>query len=86
MTSLFGCGKVKPNLEKGGDKMRVSLKAARINAGYTQKQAADLVGVTPSTIIKWESGKTFPKADKFAELCKIYKADFNDIFLPVRFD
>lgn len=35
----------------------MSLKAARINAGYSQEELADLLGVSTKTISYWENGK-----------------------------
>lgn len=38
----------------------MSLAAARVNAKLTQKELADKVGVSESTIIAWESGRRYP--------------------------
>lgn len=61
------------NNTKGGEEMdfKVSLKAARINANMTQKEAAKLLNVDKSTIASWEYGKTHPdyiKAEKISEI------------------
>ena len=61
--------------------MQITLKAARVNAGFTQKEVANMLKRNPSTIINWESGKTYPTANSLAELCNIYKLSINDIFL-----
>ena len=42
------------------EKINITLEAARVNAGYTQEQAASNLGVSRSTIINWENGKTIP--------------------------
>lgn len=62
--------------------MKISLKAARVNADLTQTQAAIAVGVDKSTISSWEKGKTVPSADKLFALCALYKATVDSIFLP----
>lgn len=40
--------------------MKVTLKAARINAGLTQAEAAQKLNVSKDSISNWERGKTFP--------------------------
>lgn len=47
------------------------LAACRVQAGYTQIEVAEKLGVTESTVVKWEKGKTAPKmphAQKLSEL------------------
>lgn len=58
---------------------KISLEAARINAGYTQVQAAQAIGVEKNTICRWEKGKTQPKADQFKKLVKLYDVPINMI-------
>ena len=61
--------------------MQISLKAARVNANLTQKQAANGIGVDVSTISSWESGKTSPKAVSLEALCHLYGVTVDSIFL-----
>ena len=45
------------------------LKAARVRAGLTQKQLADLLGCTSQNVYQWESGKyklTYPSMVRIA--------------------
>ncbi|MBQ1790798.1 MAG: helix-turn-helix transcriptional regulator, partial [Oscillospiraceae bacterium] len=35
------------------EKLRISLEAARVNAGMNQAQAAQALGVSVTTILKW---------------------------------
>lgn len=51
---------------------KISLAAARVNAGYTQKEVAKRLNMGERTIQRWESGKTAPTVDKFIELCRLY--------------
>ena len=44
-----------------GTLFKVSLEAARVNAKYSQKEAAKLLGISNKTLCKWENGKSFPK-------------------------
>ena len=51
---------------------KISLAAARVNAGYTQKEVAKRLNMGERTIQRWESGKTAPTVYKFIELCRLY--------------
>jgi transcriptional regulator with XRE-family HTH domain len=51
----------------------ISLEAARINAGLSQKEAAQRIGVNVATLSNWERGKTSPDVDKFKLLCAVYE-------------
>lgn len=51
---------------------KISLAAARVNTGYTQKEVAKRLNMGERTIQRWESGKTAPTVDKFIELCRLY--------------
>lgn len=52
--------------------MKISLKAARVNAEMTQLEAANAIGVSRNTISAWENGKTSPKIDQVVQLCHLY--------------
>ena len=39
---------------------KMTLKAARINKGLTQQQAADAIGIRVDTLSNYERGKTYP--------------------------
>lgn len=59
--------------------MRISLKAARVDKGLSQKELAIAVGVTKKTVGAWESGKSMPKADKIDLLCQVLCKTYDDI-------
>ena len=62
---------------------KMTLRAARVNAGYDQKQAAKLLDITPKTLSFWENGKRQPTVDMALKICELYKVAFDDvIFLP----
>ena len=64
---------------------KITLEAARVNAGYTQKEAAKLLHISNKTLQNWESGKSYPNADKIAEICELYCISYDCInFLPKR--
>ena len=47
------------------------IKSRRQSIGLTQKQLAELVGVTDVTISRWESGQREPVASDFVKLCEV---------------
>lgn len=62
---------------------RITLRAARVNAGITQKVAAKTVNVSNKTMVKWEKGLAFPDVIQALALCRLYGISFDDIiFLP----
>lgn len=48
------------------------LASCRIQAGYTQREAAKAVGVTQQTIVSWEGGSTAPKMGEAQRLSELY--------------
>lgn len=48
--------------------VKISLAAARVNAELTQKELAEKCGVSESTIINWENGKSLPNMRKLNAL------------------
>lgn len=63
--------------------LKISLKAARVNAGLSQKSVADALKVSNKTISSWENGDTFPSAKFIGLLCRLYNVSYDDIiFLP----
>ena len=43
-----------------GQKTRFTLKACRVNKGFTIKEAAKKLGISEFTLMNYELGKTFP--------------------------
>jgi len=58
----------------------MTLKDARVKAGLTMKQAANLIGVTDAAIAQWESGQTRPLVNKFQRIAEAYKMRGDQIF------
>lgn len=58
---------------------KITLKAARVNAGFTQKQAAKELKVSNKTLNNWENGKSIPKADKIEPICNLYRVNYDDV-------
>lgn len=53
--------------------MKWRLAACRVQAGYTQKEVAKLVGVVEQTIIRWEQGASAPNMEQAQRLSEIYQ-------------
>ena len=63
--------------------MELTLRAARVNAGFDKKTAANKLGVSTDTLGNWENGITFPKVPHLMKIEKIYGVSYADIkFMP----
>lgn len=63
--------------------LKVSLRAARVNAGLSQKEVAKHLKISNKTLHSWENGDTSPSAKYIDALCELYHMSYNDInFLP----
>lgn len=60
--------------------MKVSLKAARINAGLTLIKAAEQIGISRNTLMNYEHKKTSPPVKTLEKICKVYKCSQENIF------
>ncbi len=64
----------------------MTLKAARVNKGLTQKEAAKLIGISPSALAKWENGKTCPSNRWVPKILETYCVNYDElIFLPINY-
>lgn len=57
----------------------ITLKAARVNKGLTQIEAAKRLNISPDTLFKYEKGKTFPDVPVLKRIEKLYEVSYNDI-------
>lgn len=62
--------------------LKITLEAARVNAGYTQTKAAELLNISRDTLRSWEKGITSPTWKKLNEIEELYGIDKDYIFLP----
>lgn len=63
--------------------IKLTLKAARVNAGYTQKEAAEKLGVSNVTLCNWEKGVSYPDIQQVQAICELYGVSYDNlIFLP----
>lgn len=58
---------------------KITLKAARINAGLDQSDVAKELNVNITTVSSWETGKTHPSLENFKRLCELYRWPENGI-------
>lgn len=63
-------------------KIRISLAAARVNAGMTQEDVAKALNVGKQTVVNWEKGNSEPKMSQSRELSALYNMPLDYIFLP----
>ena len=64
--------------------LRISLAAARVNAGMTQEEAAKAIKVTKQTLVNWEKGTAEPKISQARALSGLYNMPLDNIFLPIK--
>ena len=63
--------------------VKITIRAARVNVGLLQKDAAKQLGVSNKTLGSWEKGLTFPPADKIPAICDLYGVPYDLLnFLP----
>lgn len=59
--------------------MKITLRAARVNAGLTLAQAAKLLDVSEQTIINWEKGRNYPDVRKVMKIEDVYGVPYREI-------
>ncbi|MBI1711091.1 helix-turn-helix transcriptional regulator [Lactobacillus crispatus] len=58
---------------------KITLKAARVNCGLSQKEAAKELGIAESTLYKWESGKNKPNSKYLPRIEAVFKMPVDSI-------
>lgn len=64
---------------------KITLRAARVNAGLSQNQLAEKIGVAPKTVQRWESGKSEIKPIYLYALCGATGMTPDDLQLPDKY-
>lgn len=59
--------------------MKVTLKAARVNAGLSQFEATKALGISKKTLFNYENGLTFPDVPTIKKIEEIYRVSYDDI-------
>ena len=63
-------------------RLKISLKAARVNANLSQEDVAKKMKKSKVTINNWENCKTEIDYGNLTELCRLYSVTMDDIILP----
>ena len=61
---------------------KISMAAARVNAGLSQKQLAEKCNVNETTVINWEKGRNVPSTPKLPLLEKAYGIPLDFVKMP----
>ena len=61
---------------------KISLAAARVNAGLTQQEVAKKIKKSNHTVMNWENGKYQIDHANLSLLCELYKISPDFINLP----
>ncbi len=61
---------------------KITLAAARVNAGFTRPQVAKMLDVTKVTVGNWENGRAKPSLAVKIALSTIYKIPIDEIIFP----
>lgn len=68
-------------------KMRLTLKTAREIKGYTQEEAAKLIGISTDTLGNYERGRSYPDIPILRNIENVYGVSYEQlIFLPLDYD
>ncbi len=63
--------------------MGITLKAARVNIGITQQEAAKALGIGLATLQQYEAGKRYPTVLTLKKIEDLYGVPYAElIFLP----
>lgn len=63
---------------------QISIAAARVNANLTQKQLADKLGVSNTSVVEWENGKREIPLRHLIKLAELSGLSISDIYVPLK--
>lgn len=68
------------------DQIRIGkfIAAERKRKGYTQKQLAEILGISDKTVSKWECGNGFPEVSLLHPLCTELDISVNELLVGER--
>lgn len=66
------------------ENIQISLKAARYNAGLKIVDAAAKIGISPSTLIKWEANPEIVTPEKQRIISEVYNFPIDNIIFLTR--
>ena len=59
--------------------MKFTMRALRVNAGYTIEQASKELGISTVTLRSYETNKTIPTVKMMNKMLNLYNAKFSNI-------
>ena len=59
--------------------MAISIKAARVNAGYTQEEVAKALKISKNTIVSYEAYTTSPDINVALAMSKLFQMPVDEI-------
>lgn len=62
---------------------QITLKAARVNAGFKLDEVGSMIGRDPKTVSNWERGVTAIPTIEFNNLCRLYDMGSDYIKVPI---
>lgn len=65
--------------ERRAKPMKLTLIAARVQAGLTQVDVSDKTGINTNTLSNYENGKVSPKVETAIKLAGVYNLNLEDI-------
>lgn len=64
--------------------VKFSLKSIREIRGFSQSEAAKMIGISVETLSNYERGKTYPDIPTLRKIEEVYNVNYNQIiFLPL---
>lgn len=64
--------------------IRISLVAARVNAGLKQREMAEIIGVDTTTIYNWENAKSEPTASQLRKISEVSGIPMDFLFVSAK--
>ena len=64
---------------------RISLKAASVNAGFSQQEAAKMLGISKATLQNYEAGSTVPDILMSRKIEEVYHFPADYIFFGANY-
>ena len=61
---------------------KISLVAVRVNAKMTEKEWAEMLEVSNTTVVNWEKGKTEPSLSQLRKMSELSGVPMDFIFVP----
>lgn len=57
----------------------MNIKKKRLEAGFTQIDLANKLEIDRSTVAKWETGESFPRAEKLIQLAEVLNCTIDEL-------